>query len=193
MVIVKNRTGAANSNWCVWHTALAGTEYLLLQSTAAKATLATMWNSTTPTSSVFSLGTYVDTNFSTGTFVAYCFSEIAGFSKFGSYTGNGAADGPFVYCGFIPRFIMFKSLTAGNNWLMFDTTRNTYNLTNNKVAANSGNAENDVAISSISENNLDILSNGFKLRTSNAQNNGSSATIIFAAFAENPFKNALAR
>jgi hypothetical protein len=137
-------------------------------------------------------GTGFGSNNSGATYVAYCFSEVPGFSKFGSYTGNNAANGPFVYLGFRPRFIMFKSTAAGNNWLMFDTTRNTYNLADNKVAANSANNENNVAVSSVSENNLDILSNGFKLRTANAQNNGAT-TIIFAAFAENPFKNALAR
>jgi hypothetical protein len=189
MIIIKGRNVART--WAVYHKNLTSAAYYIgLETTNAQLVDTTMFNSTAPTLSVFSVGTYNST--STNTYVAYCFSEVPGFSKFGSYTGNGAANGPFVYLGFRPRFIMFKSIAAGNNWLMFDTSRNTYNLTDNKVAANSANNENNVAVSSVSENNLDILSNGFKLRTANAQNNGAT-TIIFAAFAENPFKNALAR
>ena len=192
MIIYKRRSSGAD-NWVVYHSSISNSQNggIYLNLTNAWNSDSTLWNNAAPTQSVFSVGTYGSA--SSVTMVAYCFAEIDGYSKFGSYTGTGAADGMFIYLGFRPRFIMFKSLVAGNNWLMFDTTRNTYNLTDNKVAANAPNNENAVAISSISENNLDILSNGFKLRTINAQNNGSTATIIYAAFAENPFKHSLAR
>jgi len=194
LILLKVRNAVAR--WVVYQkdVTTANNQFLELNSTAAVQTSGTnMWTVASINGTTFGLGTNADTNGSTLTFVAYCFAPVAGFSAFGSYTGNGSADGPFVFTGFRPRFIIFKSLTAGNNWLMFDTARDTYNLTQNKVAANAANSENDAAISSVSENTLDILSNGFKLRTTNAQNNGSGATIIFAAFAEHPFKNALAR
>ena len=192
-LVIKAMNNTVADNWGVYHGSLLNTQNLYLNLTNAVAT-AGMWNSTTPTSSVFTVGANNDVNRSGISYVGYVCSEIEGFSKFGSYTGNASADGPFVWCGFRPRYILFKNATsAGNNWLTFDTARNPYNLTQNKVAANAANSENDAAISGVSENNLDILSNGFKLRTSNAQNNGSGSTIIFAAFAENPFKYARAR
>jgi hypothetical protein len=195
MVIVKNRS--ATASWMVKHQNLSSNNNVFLESNAAPSSPSNGYIQDLNNSSTFGVinggGGVVNINTSGSNYVAYVFAEVAGYSKFGSYTGNASADGPFVFCGFRPRFIIFKSLTAGNNWLMFDTARDTYNLTQNKVAANAANPENDAAISSTSENNLDILSNGFKLRTINAQNNGSGATIIFAAFAENPFKNALAR
>jgi len=194
MVVKRLDTG---NGWVSYHAsqnASPATGYMYLNSSAGFASASTMWNNTAPTSSVFSVGTNSETNGNTFSFVGYLWSEIEGFSKFGSYTGNGSTDGPFVWCGFRPRYILFKNATsAGNNWLTFDTARDPYNLTQNKVAANAANSENDSAISGVSENNLDILSNGFKLRTSNAQNNGSGSTIIFAAFAENPFKYSRAR
>jgi hypothetical protein len=186
MIIVKRRN-IAPSNWVVWQTALANTEYLLLNNTAAKATLATVWNSTSPTSSVFSVGTDNDTNGSTNTIVAYCFSEVSGYSKFGSYTGNGSTDGPFVYLGFRPRFVLFKTITDGTtSWLIMDSSRSVYNLQGANLFPNSANAENTTGI-------VDFLSNGFKPRINDLSVNGSGGTYIFAAFAENPFKNSLAR
>ena len=114
--------------------------------------------------------------------------DIAGFSAFGSYTGNGSTDGPFVYTGFRPRWIMAKqSSAAGQSWNIFDTARNTYNVTNTTLYADQSSAEDSVS------NAYDILSNGFKLRTSASQGNTNGATYIYAAFAENPFKNSLAR
>ena len=115
------------------------------------------------------------------------------FSKFGSYTGNGSADGPFVYTGFRPRYVMIKcSSTAGYNWTVVDTARDTYNLTIYKLDPNESAAENAGGSGNSTQNTLDILSNGFKLRTSNGDTN-TSQTYIFAAFAENPFKFANAR
>lgn len=187
MMIVKQRTAASATNWAVWHKGIANTEYLLLNSTAAKATGATYWNSTSPTSSVFSLGTAADVNTNTGTYVNYLFSEVEGFSRFGSYTGNGSTDGPFVYCGFRPRFVMIKRTDATDHWIMYDTSRDTYNVTQSQLNANQSAAE-------VTGFNLtDFLSNGFKLRDALTRSNASGGTYIFAAFAENPFKYSLAR
>jgi hypothetical protein len=121
--------------------------------------------------------------------VAYCFSEVAGYSRFGSYTGNGSADGPFVFCGFRPRWVMIKrSSAAGESWEIRDTTRQPTNDGTRRVLfANGTNAEISDSLS------IDILSNGFKCRTSDPGVNTSGATYIFMAFAENPFKHALAR
>ena len=186
MVIVKNR--AAVTNWIVWQTSFPGTDYMQLNTTIAKVTAPSIWNSTSPTSSVISIGTDVAVNASTNTYVAYCFSEVAGFSKFGSYTGNGSANGPFVYLGFRPRFIMIKRTDAVSNWTLRDTSRDTSNTSINDLYANSSNAESSAGA------NIDILSNGFKCRDAGGgATNASGGTYIYAAFAENPFKYSLAR
>jgi hypothetical protein len=186
MMIVKRRDAAGN-NWNVYHAAIGNTTSLLLNDTAAQqAASAIYWNNTSPTSSVFTLGTGGNGNALNATYVAYLFSEVAGFSRFGNYTGNGSTDGPFVYLGFRPRFILYKRTDTSTNWVIWDTSRNTYNVVNNYLLPNSSGAEGAL-------DSLDILSNGFKLRTTNADNNGSGGTFVYAAFAENPFKNALAR
>jgi len=191
MIIVKERN--AVRGWPVYHASLtSATYYIDLQTTAAQASASVIWNSTAPTSSVFSIGTDTGTNRSTGTYVAYCFSEVAGFSKFGSYTGNGSTDGPFVFCGFRPRFIMVKrtdSSTYGN-WEMIDTARDTYNQAYLDLSANLSAAENATDGAA-----WDILSNGFKCRdgSSTGNKNVLGGTYIYAAFAEHPFKNSLAR
>ena len=184
MIIVKDRDTAGN-NWKVWHPALSGTEYLLLNLTNAKSTAAATWNSTTPTSTVFSLGTDTEVN-GVGLNVAYCFAEVAGYSKFGSYTGNGSTDGPFVYLGFRPRFVMVKSSSSSEPWNLVDTSRDSYNVMANYLQPNSSNAEGTIAF-------LDSLSNGFKLRSSASGFNASGGTYIYAAFAETPFKYSNAR
>jgi hypothetical protein len=186
LVIVKRRDAAPYS-WIVWQSALAGTEYLILESTNAKGTLAAVWNSTVPTSSVFSLGSNATPNSSGGTYVAYCWSQIAGYSAFGSYAGNSSADGPFVYTGFRPRWIMLKRVDTTGVWLVYDTSRVGYNQANNYLLPNQSDAEGS------GDNYPDILSNGFKPRVANQSINTSGGTYIYAAFAENPFKNALAR
>jgi hypothetical protein len=183
MMIVKGRS--AVSSWGVWHDALSATEYLLLESTSAKAPSATVWDGTLPTLSVFSVGADLTSNGNGRTLVAYLFAEVEGFSKFGSYIGNGSPDGPFLYCGFRPRFVMFKSASGGvGSWIMMDTERSPYNLAINGLLAES-------AVAELPDRAFDILSNGAKIRGGNA--NGSGVTYIFAAFAENPFKYALAR
>ena len=191
MYIVKRRTGGVG-NWAVWHTGLSNTttSYILLDSTAAQSTSTSLWGSTAATSTTIGVGTSVTTNNSSDTYVAYCFAPVAGYSAFGSYTGNGSSDGPFVYTGFRPRFIMFKvSSSAGYNWVIVDTARNVYNPQNLDLYPNLSAAEDDYT----STYPLVILSNGFKLRANYGNMNLSSGTIIYAAFAENPFKLSRAR
>jgi hypothetical protein len=187
MVIVKNRS-AGSTNWCVYHSSLTSAAYsLFLDNTLAQSSYPSVWNSTAPTLTVFSLGTNGSSNASTNSMVAYCWAAVAGYSAFGSYTGNGSADGPFVYLGFRPRWILIKDITAGGNWIIADTSRNTYNTVNNYLYPNLSDAEFS------SSNTFDILSNGLKIRTASSGFNTSSDTYIYAAFAENPFKFSNAR
>ena len=187
MVIVKNRTGA--NNWAVYHASLTSAAfYLSLNQTIAQTNNNTLWNSTAPTSSVFSVGTAGDTNGNTNNLVAYCFAEIAGFSKFGSYTGNGSADGVFVYLGFRPKFVMIKRTDTTGNWAIHDTSRSTFNQIPNYLLANTADAEVGGSVLAI-----DALSNGFKLRVTQANENASGGTYVYACFAESPFASSNAR
>ena len=183
MIITKIRNTA--NAWLTYHASLGATNYVSLNTTNASASSATVWNSTSPTSSVMSFGTDWAASYS---MVAYCFAEIAGYSKFGSYTGNGSADGPFVYLGFRPKYVMIKNTTtASTNWLTWDSTTNSYNVANLYLIPNSSVAEQTTGA------DIDVLSNGFKVRNTSGAGNTSGATIIFAAFAENPFQNSNAR
>ncbi|CAB4130660.1 Concanavalin A-like lectin/glucanases superfamily [uncultured Caudovirales phage] len=190
MVIVKNRTGGTAS-WYTWHKSFSNAlkSYMYLDGTAAvDNTTYNMWGAAGHNSSTlgFTVGTSTLANANE---VAYLFAEVAGYSKFGSYTGNGSTDGPFVYCGFRPRYILIKRTTGLGNWHISDTSRDTYNVAQNALWANLSDAE-----SSGANQYIDILSNGFKIRNATGEmNNGSSDTYIYAAFAENPFKNSLAR
>jgi len=186
MIIVKERT--STSGWFVYTSITGAGNYLSLNSTGASAGSTSIWNNTAPTSSVFSVGANNGTNENTQDYVAYCFTDdVEGYSKFGSYTGNGSTNGPFVYTGFRPRWVMVKLTSlSGAGWAIMDTSRVGYNVANNDLYANLANAE---ATSSY----LDILSNGFKFRSSAGDVNGSGRTYIYMAFAENPFKNSLAR
>jgi hypothetical protein len=188
MYILKNR--GTTSNWPVYHkNANANPQNggLYLNATDAFITASGFWNNTAPTSSVFSTGAGADTNANGNTYVAYLFAEVAGFSKFGSYTGNGSADGPFVFCGFRPRWVMIKVATGTTGeWIIFDTSRDTSNVTSLRLFPSTSNAESSSAT-------LDILASGFKLRTSGQWENQSSCTYIFAAFAETAQKFSLAR
>ena len=195
MIIVKARTTAgADQGWPVWHASIANTTYLTLSTTSATATGTDYWNSTSPTSSVFSVGTNAAVNANNDTYISYLFSEIEGYSRFGSYTGNGSADGPFVWCGFRPRWVMIKASStggAGYEWLMFDTARSDFNLMNKWLLANSNQAETtDVDAAA---DVIDGVSSGFKLRGSDSRGNANGVTYIFMAFAESPFKYARAR
>ena len=187
MVIVKCRSSGGR-DWPVYHIGIGNTKYLALNDTVAAGTSASYWNNTSPTSSVFSLGSGGDVNTSSQTLVAYCFAAIAGYSAFGSYTGNGSADGPFVYLGFRPKFIMVKPSSTTGDWNIFDTSRDTYNQGQTDLFPNSSSAEYSGSLAY-----YDNLSNGFKMRNTYAGLNGSGGTYIYMAFAENPFKYALAR
>ena len=179
MIIFKKRSGA--DNWVVYHSSVGNTAYLLLDQTSASATSSGMFNNTSPTSSVFTVSTAGPNNGSGATFIAYCFADVKGFSKFGSWTGNASTDGPFIYTGFKPAFIMIKnSNAAGTGWSMWDSKRNTYNLVNTYLQANDAGGDGTQAFA-------DFLSNGIKIRDSNSFCNGSGNTIIYMAFAENPF------
>jgi hypothetical protein len=184
MVIVKRRDAAAN--WQVRHTSITAANSIQLNLTNAAAAATTIWNSTAPSSTVFSIGTSADVNASAGTYVAYCFAAVTGYSAFGSYTGNGSADGPFVYLGFRPAFIMMKRTDTTGNWVMLDSKREGYNVDNDPLYANLTNTEG-------TDDLVDITSNGFKLRSTNADCNASGGTYVYAAFAENPFQFARAR
>ena len=188
MMFIKGRTNV--DNWHVYSSALGNTGGLFLNLTDSFTVSTYFWNNTSPTSTVFTVSSGSSNNSSGINYVAYCFAEVAGYSKFGSYVGNGAADGAFVYTGFKPAFILFKrTSTAGNSWRVTDSTRSTYNLDGTAfIYPDTTGTENSNA-----NDGLDILSNGFKMRTSNDPSNASGSTYIYMAFASNPFKYSLAR
>ena len=178
MIIVKSRSDVGV--WAVYNENIGNSNGLFLNETYNALSEPAFWNSTSPTSSVFSVGTSNDTNGSSRTYIAYCFAEKKGFSKFGSYTGNGNADGTFIYTGFRPAFVMLKRTDAsGERWNMKDNKRNGFNQTDPVLTAEANFAERDDA-------QLDLLSNGFKIRTSAVSTNASGGTYIYMAFAENP-------
>jgi hypothetical protein len=174
-------TAGADVGAQVWHNKIANTEYLVLDSTAAKDTGTTHWNSTSPTSSVFSLGTAAETNANGDTFIAYLFAGVAGFSKMDSYTGNGSVDGKFVYCGFEPAFLLVKRVDAAGGWYVWDMKRSPYNPVSEELLANSSAAEGGMI-------DIDLLSVGFKLRSTDADLNASGGTYVYVAFAAFPDK-----
>jgi hypothetical protein len=189
MFIVKNRS--LSSDWDVYHSGLPSpaTNRIVLQSSAAAigAGYTSAWNSTSPTSTVISLGAGTSLNANGSSHVLYAFSPVDGYSSFGSYTGNGSADGTFVYTGFRPRWILYKPTNlGGTDWVLWDTARNPYNIISNYLLANYPYTEGSAGV-------LDILSNGFKFRASTYGNNGAGDQLIYAAFAEAPFKYARAR
>jgi hypothetical protein len=188
MVIIKNQGTIGTQEWLVGHASIGWGSYLLLSSTQLRVVASNRWNNTDPTSSVITLGSIPNSN--TEKYVAYCFSEINGFSKFGSYISNNATDGPFVYTGFRPRWLMVKRAIAGSGtggWFMYDAARNSYNVMDNYMFAESTAGEATLAV-------FDFTSNGFKIRSNNVHVNTTAGdTYIYMAFAEHPFKYALAR
>ena len=172
-------------NWIVYHQGMGNNGGMQLNQTSGKATNIGYFNNTSPTSNTISLGIYGST--SSEDFVAYCFAEVEGFSKFGTYAGNGSTDGTFVYTGFRPAFIICKRYNGTDYWVTSDSTRNTYNQVYSELFPNDSLAEyNDPARA------IDFVSNGFKFRNSD-YSNYSGSQYIYMAFAENPFKNSLAR
>jgi hypothetical protein len=193
LIITKNRSNGSYG-WYTYAKAVGNTKYLILEGTAA-ATTFNLWQDTTPTSSVFYLSSNAAVMNNGNNYVAYCFAPVVGYSSFGSYVGNGSSDGSFVYTGFRPRLVMIKCSTAVFDWRIFDTSRsdaNGANVVNYKLYPNTSGAENGSGGDNSSTNNIDILSNGFKLRTANGATNDPQ-TYIYAAFAESPFNYARAR
>ena len=187
MFFLKARS--SSGNWNFYHSSLGATKYLFLNTTDAEATNSNRWNNTAPTSSVITLGSNFVPDASLTTYIAYCFAEIEGYSKFGSYTGNGSSDGPFVWCGFRPRMVLLKRTDAVETWIIKDTARSSYNGYDVELYPSSSGAEGGPYTPPI----MDYLSNGFKLRSNPTGSNASNGTYIFAAFAESPFKYARAR
>ena len=170
-------------DWSSYHSVLGNAGYMRLNNTNAFATASTYWNNTSPTSSVFTTGTTGNINGSGSTYIAYCFAEKQGYSKFGSYTGNGNADGTFVYTGFKPAFVMYKNASDNyTNWQIHDSKRSPYNLSVNRLNPNDSSVELGTTADS-----FDFLSNGFKARATASNSNTSGSTYIYMAFAENPF------
>ena len=199
MIIVKIResSNGYDHGWIVAHSGLTNYNSLWLNETgAANAGPGRGWinpyGSSTFTLKAGNGGTslFDNVNQNGKTYVAYCFAPVAGFSSFGSYVGNGSSDGPFVFTGMRPRWVMVKSTTITSNWMILDTARDTYNVASKELGANRAEEENNAEQFA---GNTDINSNGFKLRSSNTEVNQSAATYIYAAFAENPFQYARAR
>jgi len=178
MIIVKDTD--ASDNWNVYHASIGNDSHLHLNLNFAASGSSIYWQDTTPTNSVFYIGSDSAINASGNEFIAYCFSDVAGFSKFGSYTGNGNADGPFIYTGFKPAFIMIKMTSSTDNWIIQDNKRNTSNIsTSQRLRANSNNAEFS------SSNPIDLYSNGFKAMSgSDGEFNGNGSTYIYMAFGQ---------
>ena len=178
MIITKDRN---NSNaWYVYHVGIGNTHGLRLSTTDAKEDDATLWNDTTPTSSVFSVGSNTGTNRSSNPIIAYCFAEKKGYSKFGSYTGNGNADGTFVYTGFKPAVLLYKNTSQSDEWFIHDNKRQGFNDDNEYLFASSSQAEGTA-------NRIRFTSNGFKTLDSDKGVNASGNVYVYMAFAEAPF------
>ena len=178
VVLVKPRSVAYS--WCMYHKSTGNTHLLYLDTTGAASSFS-VWNSTSPTSSVFTVNDN-QVNKSGETHIAYCFKEIKGYSKFGSYTGNGNADGTFIHTGFRPAMIIAKETSEARDWQIWDDKRLGYNASggNKNLVPNDSDAEDTYA-------DIDILSNGFKLRSTSSAHNKSSQTYMYMAFAGAPF------
>ena len=180
-LIIKNRSAA--DAWAVYYG--DNTDYLVLNTTGATQDSVDWWNDTSPTSTVFTVGTNHSVNADGENYVAYVFAPIQGFSKFGSYVGNGSTtNGPFVYLGFKPAFVMIKSIDTAKNWVMLDDKRDGYNGGAQYLIANDTNAEGETPSSG---GHIDFLSNGFKIWDNWTLTNQSTVNYIYMAWAENPF------
>jgi len=178
MIIVKALT--TNDDWMVGHISAGFNQFMILNSDVRDAT-GTQWNSTVPTSSVFSIGSNNNMNQNGNSFIAYSFTNVQGFSKFSGYTGNNNVDGPFIYTGFKPAWVMVKKISGSNHWIIWDNKRSTkdgFNVIDRKLYANLNNAENG-------NDDIDFLSNGFKFQTNTGDWN-ESEDYLYAAFAEAP-------
>jgi hypothetical protein len=181
-MIAKEKTGSVN-DWTVYHhknTSAPETDSLILNEANATSDQNTHWNDTAPTSSVFTVGTGSVVNRNSSTYVYYLWSEKKGFSKFGSYTGNGNADGTFVYTGFKPAWVMIKRTDGSADWVIQDNKRDGFNYNNHRLFANTNATEESTV-------RMDFVSNGFKCRDNDG--NGNGMNFIYMAFAEQPFVN----
>ena len=170
------------NNWYSYFKGIGGgTKWLILDGDGAAVTDANMWNDTNATSSVFTVGNSGGSNGSGVDYIAYCFKPIKGYSKFGLYTGNGSTDGTFVYTGFSPAWLMIKRTDSANSWYLIDNVRDPINVAKAELEANT------TGVEATGTNRLDILSNGFKIRTSGAAYNASGGSYVYMAFAQNPF------
>ena len=185
-ILIKKRAGGSARDWAVYHganTSAPETEILYLNNTDATADSIGYWNDTAPTSSVITLGAANEVNeYNTHTYVAYCFAEKKGYSKFGKYIGNGNSNGTFVYTGFKPALIIIKRTDTTSNWTMFDNKRDGFNCDQAQLKPNLSDAEDAGSASTF----LDILSNGFRCRNNASDKNGNGGTYIYMAFAEEP-------
>ena len=180
MILVKNLGSAGN--WVIWNKNFSSetNDFIRLDETTAKSTTTDYWNNAAPTNQVFGVSPGGYNNNKNGeNIIAYCFAEKTGYSKFGSYVGNGTTDGTFIYTGFKPVWIMGKRTDDTNNWYMFDSTRNTFNVTDKKLRADTNAAENVDAAKTI-----DIVSNGFKIKSNDGEFNASNGTYIYMAFGQ---------
>ena len=178
MILQKNTNSTAN--WYSWHKGIPIANYIKLDQTTASSSSdsgGNGWNNTLPTNQVFSVGNDGGVNASGNTHIAYCFHSVKGYSKVGSYVGNSNADGTFVYTGFKPAFVLLKSSTSVEEWVMFDNKRLGYNPDNNALIASSNSAE-------ATDNDIDFLSNGFKLRRNTGYVNDNGETFIYMAFGQ---------
>jgi len=178
-IMIKNR--GVTDPWAVYYG--DNTDYLVLNTNAATVDNAAWWNDTSPSSTVFTVSTDHSVNADAETYLAYCFAEVQGFSKIGSYVGNGDAIGPFIYTGFKPAWILIKQITdaAGDDWILYDNKREPVNVAIKKLFPNQAAAE------SSSYDSIDMLSNGFKTRTNLGGTNSDGKTYIYMAFAHHPF------
>ena len=178
MIIVKETTGSVN-DWVVYNASVGNTKKTILNETNAES-IDNFMNDTTPTSTVFSISDASVVNRTGSTYMAYCFAEVQGFSKFGTYKANENTDGTFTYCGFKPAFVLIKQSNLARDWYMYDNKRNTFNVINKEINANNAGAED-------TGDAIDFLSNGFKIRTTGASLNDAGGTYLYMCFAENPF------
>ncbi|MDP6585264.1 MAG: hypothetical protein QF535_11440, partial [Anaerolineales bacterium] len=192
LIILKGRNlsgSTASAGWVVYSEPVGNTKYLYLNEANAEATDSGRWNDTTPTASVFTLGDDGVVNTGSSPYIAYCFHSVDAYSKVGSYTGNGNADGPFLYTGFRPAFVMFKDLGSvggANSWAILDNKRITYNLNDYVLRPNINDATYH------HDSGIDFVSNGIKIRSSNGMWNDADS-YLYIAFAESPFKTSNAR
>jgi hypothetical protein len=176
MIIIKNLS--ASQGWCIYHESIGATKFLSLNSNDAQVTASDRFNNTSPTSSVFSVGSHADTNGNGNNMIAYCFAEKTGYSKFGTVNGNGNNDGPFVYTGFAPSFVLYKKYNGAGDWYFVDNKRPGYNDNDKRLYANTNQAEETYDL-------INLYSNGFKLTNStHAYTNDSAGTYLYMAFGQ---------